>query len=144
MLIYLFTDHTAVAVDDRSGILRTEPEAIGVLSVGGESVHVGPEGGAVPRIREDVAGYLSGEFLTAAGIRYTLARLRPNHHGVPVSQVDDRAMMLEVRQRLDWFEVKLEELSRLVHGLKGIYDKDALWFLRDGAVQNEMTQEGKP
>ncbi len=130
MIIYLFRDHTAAAVDDRSGRIRTVPQTDGVLSIGNISTPVTEDGQAVCHPIQ-AAGEVHGSFVSSAGIRYTLQKLRVNREGVPVSCMEERSFMLAERVRLDALETLIEELRKTVQDLRGIYEKDALWFTRE-------------
>lgn len=129
MKLYLLNDHTAVATDDRSGVIRILPQAEGVLTVAGVSVAV--SGDETPEMALDAVGYVKGLFITKTGIRYTLVNPRMNQNGVPVSQLDERGLMLDMRLKLDQLEQDVETLQKEVSDLRGIYEKDALWFLNE-------------
>lgn len=129
MKMYLLNDHKAVATDDRSGVIRILPQAEGVLTVAGVSVAV--SGDKTPEMALDAVGYVQGLFVTKTGIRYTLINPRMNQNGVPVSQLDERGLMLDMRLKLDKLERAVEKLQKEVSDLRGIYEKDALWFLSE-------------
>lgn len=129
MKLYLLNDHTAVATDDRSGMIRILPQTEGVLTVAGVSVAV--SGDETQEMVLDAVGYVKGMFVTKTGIRYTLVNPRMNQNGVPVSQLDEREMVLNMRLKLDKLEQDVETLQKEVSDLRGIYEKDALWFLNE-------------
>ncbi len=131
MKLYLYNDHTAAAEDDRSHTIYTVPPTDGMLSVAGVTVRVTADGQSpMPSLK--ATGDIHGIYVTSGNIRYVLIKPRINREGVPVSCIEERSTMLEMRANLDEKEKRLEELTQTVHNLKGIYERDALWFLTQG------------
>ncbi len=138
MIIYLYTDHTAAAVDDRSHTVQTIPPTDGVLEVAGGRFPVTADGRSFMPPLED-EGCVHGVYTACGGIRYTLINPKVNREGVPVSCIEERRTMFEMRERLDRIEKAIGDITKTVHDLRGIYERDALWF-----VTNKTEKEDTP
>ncbi len=130
MILYLYADHTAYLRDDRSSTVRTVPDTAGTLVIGAVSMTIRADSVPVIPSFSEHGGRLSGEFISDTGIRYPVLHLRTNTRGYPVSCLDYGALLLDLRAKLDAVEILAGELSREVHRLRGIYEKDALYFLK--------------
>ncbi len=136
MILYLYNDHTAAAVDDRSGVIRTVPPRDGVLAVADALIRVTADGRAVmPSL--SVEGGVHAVFTTEGGIRYPLHRPQINRAGVPVSCIEDRKTVLEMRAKLDAMEMEVERLESELRRIRGICERDALGFLITKKVPTE-------
>ncbi len=140
MVLYLYNDHSAAAADDRSHTVRTVPPTDGILTVAGEIIRVTSDGKSVmPSLPQ--TGVVHGIYTTRGDIRYTLIRPRINREGVPVSCFEERSTILAMRAQLDAADIAIEELNRETHNLRGIYERDALWFLAKNNTEHIKEEE---
>lgn len=136
MKIYLFNDHTAMAVNDHAPTVTVDPPCAGVLEIEGQAFPVEAAGTPTPRLPE-LIGCVCAVFTDHRGVRYTVISPRMTG-GYAYSAVDLIKEYVGLRVGLDRMERQYEALAASLRATQAEFHPNALGFLTHN---NRNTEE---